>query len=700
MSKPLNLKDFEAKIEKSKDNKNGWIKYNNTYIHHVNGSYHNDPKLGYGLVSFKYDDNVDYTITYEDSLQHNLNGPSKLSYDSNGNVVKKDYYIEGRHYATEKHWAEEVAKRKPAVKTDEQKWLKANESLGYVKNTVSPDLVSYSKTNDIGELHSDNGPAVVYFHSNGSMQRIVHYKNGKIHNTKGPAVVKFTYGNNNANGGIPELDITNEYWLDGKFETFQEPEFARMVMNRRVIEAFTPEVLKKYFPVGVKDYALKTITGTYAAGASSVELDGYILHSKGGKYVYFNNLEKGALNSWTNWYGPLELELKPDGSIEKKYFLRGQGCSFADWKLALLKNENGIPAFVRNTEANKYKRDMEGGIAEYDKAQLVEKIINFADSPAQLYSGMVYVYDNSLYLLFKLGGNLYEKKISLKPTITSDGTLKIQSECRMARIDTDKANRKHIVDPSTYKVLSDEEFDKQYTEFTSLRDMFNKLVEQSVAGMNGTSATATDYKISYGTLKESNVVTTTAAATTAIPVTLYGVPYVLSKTPQKPATVKDVVVSDSKEVLKRISVMKITSFVQELLVASSMKQGAQANKLREALKSVFESERGRVVLSFLIGATMPVLTSKLPEKYHPLLEEIATEFRVQAETVVISKLVEAVAGGVWGTVQESLDRILNRPAETRIRVEVMSDAPLTAEGAELESSEATITLPVDNKLLN
>lgn len=123
MSKPLSLKDFEAKIKKSTDNKNGWIKYNNTYIHHTNGSYNNDPALGFALVSFKYDDTVDYTITYEDSLQHNLNGPSKLSYDSNGMVCKKDYYIEGRHYATEKTWADAVAKLKPAAKTDEEKWL-------------------------------------------------------------------------------------------------------------------------------------------------------------------------------------------------------------------------------------------------------------------------------------------------------------------------------------------------------------------------------------------------------------------------------------------------------------------------------------------------------------------------------------------------------------------------------------------------
>lgn len=67
---------------------------------------------------------------------------------------------------------------------------------------VRPNRNSYIITDDDGQLHCDNGPAVVY--STGKKEWWVH---GKQHRDDGPAVeFRLTYD---------AAEYNNEYWLNG-----------------------------------------------------------------------------------------------------------------------------------------------------------------------------------------------------------------------------------------------------------------------------------------------------------------------------------------------------------------------------------------------------------------------------------------------------------------------------------------------------
>lgn len=103
--------------------------------------------------------------------------------------------------------------------------------------------------------------------------------------------------------------------------------------------------------------------------------------------------------------------------------------------------------------------------------------------------------------------------------------------------------------------------------------------------------------------------------------------------------VVETVVSDGKEVAKRLAVLKITQVVQNLLIqliSNSMPK--QKKQIASKLEDFFSSEKGKALIQVASGAVLPYLTNHIPEKYRDQVLVIADEFRIQGETTTVLEL--------------------------------------------------------------
>ena len=92
--------------------------------------------------------------------------------------------------------------------------------------------------------------------------------------------------------------------------------------------------------------------------------------------------------------------------------------------------------------------------------------------------------------------------------------------------------------------------------------------------------------------------------------------------------------------------------------------------VEEALKT----PAGQAVVSFLIGAVVPVVEDKIPEKYRSLANEAGQEARVQGECVLAEMFIDqlgkpAMQAAING-IQGSLDKVIESETMTEVRAEL------------------------------
>lgn len=110
--------------------------------------------------------------------------------------------------------------------------------------------------------------------------------------------------------------------------------------------------------------------------------------------------------------------------------------------------------------------------------------------------------------------------------------------------------------------------------------------------------------------------------------------------------IKTIAISDSREVAKRLAVMKISQASQNIFVNLILKNSkiANQNELRKKLETFFSTENGKAVLQAFTSVILPQIANHVPEKYRGHLSSMSDEFRIQAESqLVISLLDKATA---------------------------------------------------------
>lgn len=139
--------------------------------------------------------------------------------------------------------------------------------------------------------------------------------------------------------------------------------------------------------------------------------------------------------------------------------------------------------------------------------------------------------------------------------------------------------------------------------------------------------------------------------------------------------VKEIAKSDAKIVAKRVAVEKISQVLQKALVEimTANLKGKQKSTLAKNLVEFFDTEKGRAVLQFFAGVGLPMISAHIPSKYHSILEEVSTEFRIQGETTVMLEAINAVQPLVMMATSGMLDAFTSGAEEqetTQIRVHV------------------------------
>lgn len=147
--------------------------------------------------------------------------------------------------------------------------------------------------------------------------------------------------------------------------------------------------------------------------------------------------------------------------------------------------------------------------------------------------------------------------------------------------------------------------------------------------------------------------------------------------------VLDTVKKDGREVAKRVVVTKATEAVTSAL-ANMISPGndKKASSTRKSVEAALKTPGGKAVVSFMMGAIVPVVEDKVPEKYRAVVSEGGQEARVQAEVYFAGAIVEQLAKPAMkvalGGIQSSLDKVIE--SET---TEVRADLPAAKTTPEL-----------------
>lgn len=104
--------------------------------------------------------------------------------------------------------------------------------------------------------------------------------------------------------------------------------------------------------------------------------------------------------------------------------------------------------------------------------------------------------------------------------------------------------------------------------------------------------------------------------------------------------------SDSRQAGIRIACRKSVSVVQSTLIQllSHNKSPKEAKSIKKGIDALFGSEYGKGLIGYIMGQALPVVKTRFPDKYQDIMEELATEFRVEGMAVAGEEALNSVLG--------------------------------------------------------
>ena len=141
--------------------------------------------------------------------------------------------------------------------------------------------------------------------------------------------------------------------------------------------------------------------------------------------------------------------------------------------------------------------------------------------------------------------------------------------------------------------------------------------------------------------------------------------------------------SDAKLVAQRVAARKVVNVTRDLIVGmlSAGKTKKEAANIKTTIGSLLQTEEGKAVLSFAIGAMLPLIKMQLPEKYHSVAESMAQEFRVEGMVHFGTMLTDFITGPAFQSAKglltsafdEALGESSDKKASTGVRVAVAGE---------------------------
>ena len=104
--------------------------------------------------------------------------------------------------------------------------------------------------------------------------------------------------------------------------------------------------------------------------------------------------------------------------------------------------------------------------------------------------------------------------------------------------------------------------------------------------------------------------------------------------------------SDARNAGIRIACRKSVSVVQSTLIQllSHNKSPKEAKSIKKGIDALFLSEYGKGMIGYIMGQALPVIKTRFPERYQPIMEELATEFRIEGMAVAGEEALNSILG--------------------------------------------------------
>lgn len=592
------LKGVKTFIDKSVPvgTQTGWREFAGGYVHYVNGHMQNDPTLGVAVVKFSVDGNLKTEEFREKGHRHRLDGPAVVEYSLNGGTLKEEYYINGINYDYTTYQAKaKAAAPKPTYLEFGKLKININSLESAFGDSLKKDangnitnvrLLKESKKS-YGSIRYDLlDKETIYVNHN------MVFRN--VYDPIKPCVYSF-----DTNGIVDNPEYYTEphsrvdNWKSAVFKP--NPKSTTGVPLWIEFHEFPQLGLTK--DVVVQEY--KT------AAALKLVLDDFMSpfnKSPSLFYVYQDNFFYVLKDHANNLIYEKRIPLRPslakndteiDMSWESEpttYLKAGYVAGVTSKPVSISKEE-----FMRSHQ-----------ILTKQKTAIVQ---NASPITAQVPTVQVASPDFIGKETFsKIAVELGKMGYNVVPSVGKDGSIELKFEPTILNGSGSMASAPFLDSGSMSKVWDSE----------------SKLsIPLLVSGA-----------APIGQQQVNLYVTSTVDAKDIS--NLFE-----KKAPSPPQQNKFIQVakSDAKEVAKRIAAKQVTSFVHDMLVNFLTNK---QKKAKTEIENFLMSEKGKVLLGFAVGATIPLITNHFPEKYREALMEIGSEFRVQAETEVAVEITDNV----------------------------------------------------------
>lgn len=145
--------------------------------------------------------------------------------------------------------------------------------------------------------------------------------------------------------------------------------------------------------------------------------------------------------------------------------------------------------------------------------------------------------------------------------------------------------------------------------------------------------------------------------------------------------------SDLRKAGVRIACRRTVSVVKDTLVMmlASGKSKSEAKKINQGISSLFDTEIGRGIIGYIMGACLPMVKEYFPEKFQAVTEELATEFRVEGMAVIGDGAITALLP-MLGLAKNGIMEAMTGLVEQQ--------QPSTATNVRVDTGNAGVKLPV------
>jgi hypothetical protein len=133
------------------------------------------------------------------------------------------------------------------------------------------------------------------------------------------------------------------------------------------------------------------------------------------------------------------------------------------------------------------------------------------------------------------------------------------------------------------------------------------------------------------------------------------------------------------------------------------KTKTESKKIRDGIGALFDTEIGKGLVGYVMGACLPYVKEHFPERYQSIVDELATEFRIEGLAVVGDEAIKGLLpllGLAKTGIIEAMNGLVSGES-AHVRVDTDKPAALSDRPEPVTTEETTEETPkIETVLLN